>query len=127
MKLFIQLFGGIAILIGIFIIISPETILGWMEENKDNTALYISAIAARLILGIIFILAAKESKFPVVIKILGFLFIVAAVVFVIMGQENFQNLLTTIMTELKPYSSISGVLSVVFGGFLIYGFRSSRL
>jgi hypothetical protein len=71
MKLMIKLFGMLLLLAGISLLINSEIIIGWIEDNAKNTLLYFSAIVARLVFGLLFIIAAKESKYPGAIKILG--------------------------------------------------------
>lgn len=122
MKLTIKLFGILMLLIGISLLICPEFILGWIEINMGSTSLYISAIVVRLVFGILFIIVAKESKYPGVIKFLGYLFIIASVVLVLIGQERFQDFISSIIPNVKPYAPVSGLLVIAFGGFLIYAF-----
>ncbi len=97
-----------------------------MESNVENTALYISAIVVRLAFGILFIVVAKASKYPRVIKFLGYLFIAAAIIFMIMGQDNFQDFIIEFIPDIKPYAPVSGVLAIIFGGFLIYAFSKKK-
>jgi hypothetical protein len=53
---------------GISLLINPEIIFGWMEDTMAKTLLYIFAIVVRLVFGILFIITAKESNYPGVIK-----------------------------------------------------------
>ena len=126
MKLIIKLFGILLLLAGISLLINPEIIIGWIEENMENTSLYISAIVVRLVFGILFIAAARESKYPNLIKFFGYLFIIAAIIFIFIGQESFQDFITSFIPHVKPFAPISGMLSIVFGGFLIYAFSRNK-
>ena len=126
MKLIIKLFGILMLLSGISLLIKPEIIFGWIENKMENTSLYIFAIVVRLVLGILFIVAARESKYPGVIKFLGYLFIIAAIIFIFMGQESFQDFITTLIPDVKPFAPVSGLLSIAFGGFLIYAFSRNK-
>ena len=126
MKSIIKLFGMLMLLAGVSLLIDSELIVGWIEDNMENTLIYISAIVARLVLGIIFLVAAKESKYPVSIRIFGYLFILAAIIFVFIGQENFQHFITSLIPGVKPFAPVSGLLSIVFGSFLIYAFSVNK-
>ena len=126
MKLIIKLFGILLILSGVSLIFKPEIIFGWIEDNMENTSLYISAIVARLIFGILFIVTAKESKYPGAIKIVGYLFIIAAIILIFLGQESFQDFISSVIPDVKPYAIIGGLLSIAFGGFLIYAFSGNK-
>ena len=113
------------LLAGISLLINHKFIIGWIEDNMESTLLYISAIVARLVLGVLFIVAAKESKYPVVIKFFGYLFVIAAIIFVFMGQESFQHFIASLIADVKPFAPVSGLVSIAFGGFLIYAFSSN--
>ncbi len=114
------------LLSGISLLIKQEIIIGWIENNMVNTSLYISAIVARLVFGISFIVAAQESKYPGVIKFIAYLFIVEAIIYILIGQEIFQNFITSLIPHVKPFAPVSGLLSIVFGGFLIYAFSKKK-
>ncbi len=126
MKLIIKLFGILLLLSGISLLINPEIIIAWIEENMENTSLYISAIVVRLVFGILFIAAARESKYPGVIKFFGYLFIIAAIIFIFIGQGSFQDFITSLIPDVKPFAPVSGLLSISFGGFLIYAFSRNK-
>lgn len=126
MKLIIKLFGILLLLSGISLLIKPEIIFGWIENNMGNTSLYISAIVVRLVFGVLFIVAARASKYPGVIKFFGYLFIIAAIIFIFIGQESFQDFITSLIPDVKPFAPVSGLLSIAFGGFLIYAFSRNK-
>ena len=111
---------------GISLLIKPEIILGWIENNMDSTSLYASAIVVRLVFGILFLVAARESKYSGVIKFLGYLFIIAAIILIFIGQERFQDFITSLIPIVKSYTLVGGLLSIVFGGFLIYAFSWNK-
>lgn len=113
-------------LAGVSLLIKSEIIIGWIENNLENTSLYISAIVVRLIFGILFIVAARESKYPGVIKFLGYLFVMAAIIFFFIGQEIFQDFISPLITEVKPFAPAAGLFSMGFGGFLIYAFSRNK-
>ena len=114
------------LLSGISLLIKPEIIFGWIENNMENTSLYIFAIVVRLVLGILFIVAARESKYPGVIKFFGYLFIIAAIILIFLGQESFHDFITSVIPDVRPFAPVAGLLSIAFGGFLIYAFSRNK-
>lgn len=126
MNLIIKLLGMLLILLGISFIIYPEFIFGWLEDNIENSSLYIFAIVGRLVFGILLIIAAKESKYPRVFKVFGYLAIIAAIIFIFIGHENFQDFIASIVAEFKPYAPISGLIVMAIGGLFIYAFSLIR-
>jgi len=97
-----------------------------MEANLANRSLYIGAIVGRFIFGILLLTSAKESKFPIIFKLLGGLALLASITFILIGQEGFINFVATLLPVFKPYSRMVGFLTVVFGGFLIYAFLEAK-
>ncbi|NNF33881.1 MAG: hypothetical protein HKN68_07220, partial [Saprospiraceae bacterium] len=88
--------------------------------------LYVSAIVVRLVLGILFIRAAKESKFPGVIKFIGYLLILFVIIFIAIGHNGFQDFVSSLLPIFKPYAPVSSLFAFAFGGFLIYAFSERK-
>ena len=43
-----------------------------------------------------------------------------------MGQENFQHFIKSAIPNLRPFTTLIGLFSMVFGGFLIYAFQGKK-
>ena len=122
MELLIIIFGALTLLAGIVIIINPEIMFGYLRNNLDKPALHIVASSIRLVLGTILIYNADVSRFPVIIEILGWFSILAAVVIIIMGRPNFTKLMVKAFSLVKTFGRFAGVVAFTFGAFLIYAF-----
>ena len=122
MKLIIKLLGILIILFGVLIFIKPEIFFGWIEANRGNIAFYILAIVTRLVFGILFIIAAKDSKYPNAINIFGYLVLIAAIVFIFIGHTGFQDFVSSTIPFAKPAGSVLGLFGMALGGFLINAF-----
>ena len=118
----IILFGALIFVAGIVIIARPPLILDMIQSNGEKTWLYLSAIGARVILGVILIQQASISKFPLLIEILGWISLVAAFVFTIMGRRRFTGMMYWILEKMKPYARVGGVFALIFGALLVYAF-----
>lgn len=126
MKLLIQIFGLLMIVIGILLLIIANDILGWIANHLESNKLYIFAIIVRLLLGILFLAAAMQSKHPTVIKIFGYVAIVAAIALIFMGHENFQHFFSSLIAELQSYTPVSAIIVMVFGAYLFYAFTDGK-
>ena len=113
------------ILVGISLFIKPEFFFDWLEGNMENYSLYISAIAVRLVMGVLFLATARKSKYPGVIKFLGYLFILAALIFIFIGQESFHDFISTVIPSVKPYAQGCSLFVIAFGSFFIYAFSKN--
>ncbi|MBT8263773.1 MAG: hypothetical protein KJN75_00410 [Muriicola sp.] len=122
MKYFFILIGTLLILAGLFLLIDPEILFGFLEENTDNTTIYIIAIVFRLLLGVLFVGYASQSKFPRIIKFIGGIAILAAILFVFIGQEGFQDVLAWVLHGFRSFGRIAGLVVIAFGGFIIHAF-----
>ncbi len=126
MKLFIQFFSILLILAGLSFLFDPEIITGFLEVNSQALWLYISAIVARLVLGAVLIKSANMTRYPVAIKIFGYLVVLAAIIFIFIGRENFQDFMSAIIPFIKPYGRLAGILVMVFGGLLFYAYSDKK-
>jgi hypothetical protein len=118
----IIMFGILTLLAGIVIVINPEIIFGFLRNNIDKPELHILAVAVRIVLGVILIYQSGISKFPLLIEIIGWLSIVAAIILFVMGRSNFSRLMSWALSFVKTSGRVGGFLAVAFGAFLIYAF-----
>ncbi|MBT8129363.1 MAG: hypothetical protein KJP10_05180 [Gammaproteobacteria bacterium] len=123
MTILIILFGLLTLLAGVIIVINPEIIFGYLRDNLDRPWLQRVAIIVRLVLGILLIHTAGLSRFPLIIEILGWLSIAAAIMFALMGRQRFLKLMSWAFSLLKPYGRIGGLFAMAFGGFLVYAYN----
>jgi hypothetical protein len=126
MKYVFILIGSLLILAGLFLVIDPEILFGWLEANTNNTVVYIIAIVFRLLLGVLFIGYASRSKFPAVFKVLGGIALIAAILFIFIGKEGFEDLITWVLHSFRSFGRISGLFVIAFGGFIIYAFTRTN-
>ena len=122
MTYIIILFGLLTLLAGVIILISPKIIFGVLRKNIEFLWLHVTAVGVRLALGTLLILFANESKFPIIITVLGWLSIAAAITFILIGRQRFIALMNWAFSLLKPYGRVGGLFAAVFGGFLVYAF-----
>ena len=122
MTAIIMLFGLMTCLAGVIIIYKPEIIFGVIRDNLDKPGLQVVAVTLRLVLGILLIEYASVSRFPLIIEILGWLSIAAALTFMLIGRTNFLRLMNWAISLLKPYGRVGGIFAAAFGAFLFYAF-----
>lgn len=122
MTLFIIMFGALTCLAGIAILVKPEIVFGFLRKNSNRVELQILAVAMRLVLGAFLIVQSGDSKYPFVIEIIGWLSVVAAVFFAVIGRINFINLMSWALSQVKILGRVGGVIATAFGAFLIHAF-----
>lgn len=119
---FIIIFGVLTSLTGLVILVDPEIVFGFLRKHYDKIAVHILAVVIRLILGIFLIYQSGMSKFPFVIEIIGWLSIIAALIFAVIGRNNFNRLMTWALSQVKTMARVGGVFASAFGAFLVYAF-----
>ena len=72
------------------------------------------------LLGRILIQQSTHSKLPLIIEILGWLMMLAALFLLLLDRTRLKRWL---MTKLKQLSRLAGLFALVFGAFLICAFR----
>jgi len=115
-------FGAAIAIAGIVIMVSPELIFGYMHRNAKSLYLHIIAVLVRTVLGVLLIVTAGVSRYPLVLEILGWLSLIAALILALIGRHNFTKLISWALKLTKPLGRVSGAFALLFGAFLIYAY-----
>jgi NAD/NADP transhydrogenase beta subunit len=115
-------FGLLVFLAGAIIVVNPEIIFGYLRNNLENVWLHVLAIGIRVVLGILLIHYAGQSRYPTIIQMLGWLSLAAAAAFAVIGRRRFLRLMSWAFALLKPYGRVGGLVAIAFGGFLVHAF-----
>lgn len=104
-----------------FGVYAPVRLVGLVTSVWEKRASLYFAVIVRLILGVLLILAAPVTKFPVAFQALGWLAIVAAIIIPFVGRERLTRFIVWWMERPRVVVRIWCLLGVIFGGFLLYG------
>ena len=126
MRIVIIIFGTLLILAGLSLVVDPDIVFNFISDKGGNMWLYVIAIGVRLLLGFFLVKTSSASRYPTVIKVFGYIFIVAAIILLFMGQGSFQDLISTIIPEFRPLGRFGGLLSMAFGGFFVYAYTGKK-
>ncbi|MDH3375585.1 MAG: hypothetical protein OEQ39_01275 [Gammaproteobacteria bacterium] len=120
MSYVILIFGILIMLIGAIILVKPETVLGILRDHFDVLTIHVLAVVVRIILGVALISYAGQSKYPIVLEVLGWISLAAALVLGVIGRSNFKRLMKWTLDLASSYSRVGGFFAVLFGSFLVY-------
>ncbi|MBT8235479.1 MAG: hypothetical protein KJO04_04755 [Bacteroidia bacterium] len=123
MKYIVYLFGALMIVAGILLFIDENIVLGYIESNQESSWLYFFAVVMRLIMGAALVKTASISRFPLVFKIIGYIALAAAFIFLIIGHDRFIHVLSTLVPYFENTGGWVGIFALAFGVFLIYGLK----
>ena len=119
MKMLIVLFGVLICLAGLTILILPEKFKNIMNRWTGQPR-FLFAVIIRVVLGAILLSEAANLKFPLAMKIIGAISILAAVVLLLIGQERMDRFIDWWMRMADNVLRVWSVLAIAFGAFLIY-------
>jgi len=122
MTVVIIVFGALTLVTGIVIVFNPDIVFGFLKKNAGRLEVHILAVVVRLVLGVLFIHQSGVSRYPFVIEIIGWLSIVAALSFAVIGRSTFKRLITWALSLDKPFGRVGGAIAMCFGAFLIHAF-----
>lgn len=121
MQYFIALFGVLIILVGLWLLIGPGQVFSYLDKYAGSLSLQLIAVFGRLLLGIVLIAYAAQTKFPVFLEFLGWLAVVAGITLAVIGRPRFKRIVKLLVAAIElPVVRVGGVLAGLFGAFLIY-------
>lgn len=119
MKTVIALFGLAICVAGLMILIAPDRFKALMNRWQGPPR-FVFAVIVRVFLGALLWFAAANLKFPLVIKIIAAISILAAVVLLVVGQKRMDRFVDWWMRMPNNVLRIWSIFAFAFGGFLIY-------
>ncbi|HWY52421.1 MAG TPA: hypothetical protein VNW72_13150 [Chthoniobacterales bacterium] len=85
----------------------------------DKTGLWV-ATAIRAVLGLSLLAAAEDSKAPIVLRILGLIILIVAIVVPILGLDRHRRMIDWWLAISRNIQIVWGAAAFVLGAFLIY-------
>jgi len=122
MLMIINLLSLLILFAGLLLVIKPDIVLGFIARFSTTLPLYASAVVIRLFFGLLLITYAGQSRFPTAITVIGWIAVIAAVVFAWISQDRFTAMLKWILKVVTPFSRAGGVVAFLFGWFMLYAF-----
>ena len=114
----VLLTGIIIVLMSLFGAVMPASFVGILSIWRGPTR-FGSAVIARLVLGIVFIFAAPDCRFPTLVRVVGIIALVAAVLIVIIGPQRRDRFVLWFLV--RPHSLIRAWCLLGFGfGVLMF-------
>ena len=120
MKWFIIAFGGFIAVMAGAMAIRPAAFMDYMLKHAGDMWFHVLAAGMRIVLGIVLILYAPESRFPLVLQILGWIALVAGIVLAVLPPSRFKQLMGWVVEKFRGFVRIAAMAAILFGAFLIY-------
>jgi len=116
----VLVFGILFVLLGLAAAIRPAGLTRLARKLTVHTWLRIIAFVVRVGLGVILILAAPSTMFPLPARLIGVLLIVSGVIVLALGNRGVQRILDWALGFGAPAVVTGGIVGIAFGAFLIY-------
>ena len=123
MGIAITIFGLLIAAMSLLVLITPATPIRIIEAWRGSglTPLRIFASVIRIALGILLILGAASTRYPITVEVIGWLVLAVGIAFLLISSTLFDRLLSWVIGWLSPARvRIGGLLGAVFGGFLAF-------
>ena|SRR5438477_4773379 len=104
---------------GVLVIVSPTRSNDLTRLFADKTGMWV-ATAIRAVLALGLLAAASESKLPMLLRILGLIILIVAIVIPSLGLDRHRRMVDWWLARDRKAQIICGAASFVFGVFLIY-------
>ena len=115
MKMIILLFGLAIIGAGVLMLWKPPVMVNFLRRHAGSSYLHLLAIVVRLVLGIVLTGYADQSRFPMLLNVLGVLSIAAAIVIAVLPGQKFEQLVRWAVERFEGYIRPASVVVIVFG------------
>ena len=104
---------------GVLVIVKPALAHDLTRLFADKTGMWI-ATAIRAVLALGLLAAAAESKAPMLLRILGLIILIVAIVMPILGLDRHRRMIEWWLARKRPVEIMCGAAALVFGIGLIY-------
>jgi uncharacterized membrane protein YidH (DUF202 family) len=120
MRVLIILLSVLITAMAAWLLVKPENLTRFLIENSGRTWMHVLAAGVRIVLGALLVLYADQSRFPVVLAVLGWFAIAAGVVLAVIPPSRFQRLVEWAFERFGAYTRAAAAAAVAFGLFLVY-------
>ena len=104
---------------GVIVIVKPALAHEWTRLFADKRGMWI-ATALRGVLALGLLAAASESKAPLLLRLLGLLILIIAIVMPILGLDRHRRMIDWWLSRRRTVEMMCGAAAFVFGLVLIY-------
>lgn len=119
MRVIVLALGLVLIVFGLWGCVLPSRFLGLVRRFSSGAG-YFMASALRIVLAIVFWMAAPVSRIPIAMQLLAGISLLAAIILIVIGRQPYERLLSWFLDLRAGLIRVAAVFVVVFGGFLIW-------
>ena len=122
MSLLFILLSLLLLFVGAMLFHKPQGIISTVKIYADEVGLQVAASLGRILIGIALIGFAGTSNLPGLISLLGWVTLIAGVVFLFMPQAKFRDFILMALDKVNELHKVVGAIVVVIGLIVLYAF-----
>lgn len=119
MPLLVKILGIVLIALAILFLIRPKTIKQLLEFFMEGKIIYFGGVI-RLIIGVFFLLAASECKFPTIMIVLGILMLASGILIFLLGLERSRSFVRVVSEKSELVHRVLALAPLIIGILLVY-------
>lgn len=101
-------------------LIQPRLVMDTMCSFADEKWLQVVTATLRLVLGSVLLICAEQTRFPLLLQIIGVITLIAGMGITLISASTFHRLVVVTLKKLRLYARCASLLMMGFGLFLIY-------
>ncbi len=112
--------GGLLMLVlSVLALLTPKRVvavlLRWPAKRR-----FLFAVGVRLILGIIFLVGAPDTRFPAFISIVGIIVVAAAVILLLLGPTKVDAMIQWWLHRSRAFMRVWALVGVILSALILY-------
>jgi len=119
MDTIVKVIGIVIILLAVLFLLKPDIMKHILKFFKYGKRIYLAGLV-RLILAVVFLLAAYDCKIRWVIAALGILFLISALAIFMIGSEKLRPMLDWFQNKSSLFLRVMAVIIMAIGALIIY-------
>ncbi len=112
--------SAILLIAGVIVMMRPIESVNFLLLYKNSTTLYLLSILCRLSLGVLLIYYAGQTSMAGVNWVIGWLFVVSALIIAFLGRSQYGSLLSWLLTRCGYCMRYAGLLLALFALYLLF-------
>ena len=118
MVMLVKVFGMVILAFGVYYLLNPNIIKPYVAFWKKGKRLYMGG-ALSLLIGIIFLLAARQCEVTWFVALLGIMALIKAIALFIMRREKVMAMMNWWVERPVTFLRVHALFAIAFGALLI--------
>jgi hypothetical protein len=115
----VKIVGIVIVFLAVLFLLKPDITKNLLKFFKQGKRIYFAGLA-RLILAVVFLLAARECDITWVIVVFGILFLISGLFIFMIGADRLKPILEWLQNKSALFLRVIAVIILAIGAIIIY-------